>query len=134
MLIDATLASQADSAAAEQVVRDLRHHAARDRSDRCWWAASRAIALDTNETAQSDLAKIIPIVLAVILVILMLLLRSVLAPGASDRQRGALLCGGARRLRPGLQPRVRVSRARMRRCRCSDSCSWWLSGWTTTSS
>jgi putative drug exporter of the RND superfamily len=39
-----------------------------------------AIALDTNQTAQRDLAKIIPIVLAVIFVILMALLRSVIAP------------------------------------------------------
>lgn len=39
-----------------------------------------AIALDTNQTAQRDLAKIIPIVLAVIFVILIALLRSVIAP------------------------------------------------------
>ena len=39
-----------------------------------------AIALDTNQTAQRDLVKIIPIVLGVILVILIALLRSVLAP------------------------------------------------------
>jgi RND superfamily putative drug exporter len=39
-----------------------------------------ATALDTNTTAQRDLATIIPVVLAVILLILMVLLRSVLAP------------------------------------------------------
>lgn len=39
-----------------------------------------ATALDTNQTAQHDLVKIIPIVLGVILIILIALLRSVVAP------------------------------------------------------
>jgi len=79
VLIDATLKMQADSADAEQVVRQLRQSLpAADPS--VLVGGVTAIALDTNDTAQSDLAKIIPLVLAVILVILMLLLRSVLAP------------------------------------------------------
>ncbi|MFF1633521.1 MMPL family transporter [Leifsonia sp. NPDC058248] len=79
VLIDATLASEADSARAEQVVRDLRRTLpAADPS--VLVGGVTAIALDTNDTAQSDLLKIIPIVLAVILIILMLLLRSILAP------------------------------------------------------
>ncbi|NEN06917.1 MMPL family transporter [Diaminobutyricibacter tongyongensis] len=79
VLINATLASQADSGAAEQVVRDLRHTLPAT-DPRVLVGGVTAIALDTNDTAQSDLMKIIPIVLAVILLILMLLLRSILAP------------------------------------------------------
>jgi RND superfamily putative drug exporter len=79
VLIDATLASEADSDAAEQVVRDLRDTLpATDPG--VLVGGVTAIALDTNDTAQSDLMKIIPIVLAVILLILMMLLRSILAP------------------------------------------------------
>ncbi|WP_285113969.1 MMPL family transporter [Leifsonia sp. fls2-241-R2A-40a] len=78
VLIQATLASEPDSSAAERVVKDLRGSLSDDGS--VLVGGVTAIALDTNETAQSDLAKIIPIVLAVILVILMLLLRSIVAP------------------------------------------------------
>lgn len=78
VLIQATLASEPDSAEAEAVVKQLRSSLSSDGS--VLVGGVTAIALDTNETAQSDLAKIIPIVLAVILVILMLLLRSILAP------------------------------------------------------
>jgi RND superfamily putative drug exporter len=79
VLINATLASEADSDAAEQVVRDLRNTLPATDPGALVGGVT-AIALDTNTTAQSDLVKIIPIVLAVILVILMLLLRSILAP------------------------------------------------------
>lgn len=78
VLIQATLASPPDSAEAEAVVKELRTSLSTDGS--VLVGGVTAIALDTNETAQSDLAKIIPIVLAVILVILMLLLRSIVAP------------------------------------------------------
>ncbi|AGW40632.1 hypothetical protein O159_04270 [Leifsonia xyli subsp. cynodontis DSM 46306] len=79
VLIRATLTSEPDSAAAERVVRELR--ASLPASDSTVLVGGvTAIALDTNDTAQSNLAKIIPIVLAVILLILMLLLRSMLAP------------------------------------------------------
>lgn len=79
VLINAVLTSEADSAAAEDVVRELR--AELPKTDPAVLVGGvTAIALDTNTTAQSDLAKIIPIVLVVILVILMLLLRSILAP------------------------------------------------------
>ncbi len=76
VLIQATLASEPDSAKAEAVVKELRGSLSGD----VLVGGVTAIALDTNETAQSDLAKIIPIVLAVILIVLMLLLRSILAP------------------------------------------------------
>ncbi len=79
VLINATLSSQADSDAAEQVVRDLRDTLPATDPGALVGGVT-AIALDTNVTAQSDLVKIIPIVLTVILLILMLLLRSILAP------------------------------------------------------
>ncbi len=79
VLIQATLADQPDSAEAERVVRALRSDLPAEDSEVLVGGVT-AIALDTNDTAQSDLVKIIPIVLAVILVILMLLLRAVLAP------------------------------------------------------
>jgi len=78
VLIQATLASEPDSAEAEAVVKKLRTTLSDDGS--VLVGGVTAIALDTNETAQSDLLKIIPIVLGVILLILMLLLRSILAP------------------------------------------------------
>ncbi|WP_348786743.1 MMPL family transporter [Leifsonia sp. NPDC080035] len=79
VLIQATLDSEPDSAQAEQVVRELRETLPSTDSSVLVGGVT-AIALDTNVTAQSDLAKIIPIVLGVILLILMLLLRSILAP------------------------------------------------------
>jgi RND superfamily putative drug exporter len=79
VLINATLKAQPDSAEAEAVVKQLRADLpAADAS--VLVGGETAIALDTNETAQADLLKIVPIVLLVILVILMLLLRSILAP------------------------------------------------------
>ncbi|SDH16468.1 putative drug exporter of the RND superfamily [Leifsonia sp. 98AMF] len=78
VLIQATLASEPDSAQAEKVVKGLRESLSTDGS--VLVGGVTAIALDTNETAQSDLIRIIPIVLAVILLILMLLLRSIVAP------------------------------------------------------
>ncbi|MET3566260.1 RND superfamily putative drug exporter [Leifsonia sp. 563] len=78
VLIQATLASEPDSAQAEKVVKGLRESLSTDGS--VLVGGVTAIALDTNKTAQSDLIKIIPIVLAVILLILMLLLRSIVAP------------------------------------------------------
>ncbi|WP_431220373.1 MMPL family transporter [Leifsonia xyli] len=78
VLIQATLASEPDSAKAEAVVKDLRGSLPGGGS--VLVGGVTAIALDTNETAQGDLIKIIPIVLLVILLILMLLLRSIVAP------------------------------------------------------
>ncbi|GLB69271.1 MMPL family transporter [Arthrobacter mangrovi] len=79
VLINATLADVADSSAAEETVAELR--TALDAVDSgALVGGTTAVALDTNNSAQADLLKIIPIVLAVILVVLMLLLRSVVAP------------------------------------------------------
>ncbi|MDQ6753550.1 MAG: MMPL family transporter [Actinomycetota bacterium] len=79
VLINATLSAQADSAQAEQAVRRLRQSLP-GADPSVLVGGVTAVALDTNRSAQSDLLKIIPLVLAVILVILVLLLRSVVAP------------------------------------------------------
>ncbi len=79
VLLEATLADPADSAAAEQTVRDLRTAVERIDPDAVVGGVT-ATALDTNDTGIRDRTVIIPIVLAVILLILMLLLRSIVAP------------------------------------------------------
>ncbi|RYX79019.1 MMPL family transporter [bacterium] len=80
VLLNVTLATdQADSDEAEAVVKNARTKlAAIDPS--ILVGGTTAIALDTNQTAQDDLIKIIPIVLLVILLILIALLRSIIAP------------------------------------------------------
>lgn len=79
VLLQGTLASAADSAAAEDAVRALRT-ALEDLEGETLVGGVTATSIDTNDTAIDDRNLIIPIVLVVILVILMLLLRSVLAP------------------------------------------------------
>jgi RND superfamily putative drug exporter len=79
VLINATLTFQPDSADAEKVVKELRTSLA-EVDPTVLVGGETAIALDTNETAQADLVRIIPLVLAVIFIILMLLLRSIVAP------------------------------------------------------
>ncbi|NYD77541.1 MMPL family transporter [Arthrobacter cupressi] len=79
VLINATLDSAADSIEAEGTVKALRT-SVKEADAGALVGGVTAIALDTNTTAQRDLAVIIPIVLVVILFILMLLLRSVVAP------------------------------------------------------
>ena len=79
VLINATLNSAADSVDAENTVKSLRS-AVKVADPGALVGGVTAIALDTNTTAQHDLAVIIPIVLVVIFFILMLLLRSVVAP------------------------------------------------------
>lgn len=79
VMLQATLTDAADSAAAEQTVRDLRD-AVREVDGDAIVGGVTATALDTNDTAIHDRTLIIPVVLGVILLILMLLLRSILAP------------------------------------------------------
>ncbi|MFC9352480.1 MMPL family transporter [Arthrobacter sp. NPDC057013] len=79
VLLNATLDYAADSDAAENAVAAMRESVKRVDPDALVGGVT-ATALDTNTTAQRDLATIIPVVLAVILLILMVLLRSVLAP------------------------------------------------------
>ncbi|QGH70209.1 MMPL family transporter [Pseudactinotalea sp. HY158] len=76
VLLQATLAYPADSAAAEDVIRQLRS----DLGDRAAIGGPTATDLDSNNASIRDRTLIIPIVLLVILVILMLLLRAVVAP------------------------------------------------------
>ncbi|RAM38963.1 MMPL family transporter [Arthrobacter globiformis] len=79
VLLNATLDFAADSDAAENAVAAMRASVKSVDPDALVGGVT-ATALDTNTTAQRDLATIIPVVLAVILLILMLLLRSVVAP------------------------------------------------------
>jgi RND superfamily putative drug exporter len=80
VLINATLtANQADSDEAKAAVIDARKSLPRIDSV-ILVGGTTAVALDTNITAQNDLKKIIPIVLAVIFIILIILLRSIIAP------------------------------------------------------
>ncbi|MEG0363686.1 MAG: MMPL family transporter, partial [Aurantimicrobium sp.] len=79
VLINANLTYQADSKDAENVVEQMRTDLV-SVDPSVLVGGETAIALDTNNTAEADLAKIIPIVLVVIFLILMLLLRSVVAP------------------------------------------------------
>lgn len=79
VLLNATLDFAADSTDAEKAVLKLRESVGAVDPGALVGGVT-ATALDTNTTAQRDLATIIPVVLGVILVILMLLLRSVLAP------------------------------------------------------
>lgn len=79
LLISATLTDDPYSQAAENVISTLRTKLSAINSS-ILVGGTTAIALDTNITAQHDLFKIIPIVLAVILIILIILLRSIVAP------------------------------------------------------
>ncbi|BDV31351.1 MMPL family transporter [Microbacterium terricola] len=81
VLLIATLTDTADSAAAEDTVRELR--ASFDEELGAGVAlvgGTTATDVDTNDTSIRDRTVIIPVVLVVILLILMLLLRAVLAP------------------------------------------------------
>jgi RND superfamily putative drug exporter len=79
VLIEATLTVQADSSAAQTVVKTLRNELpAIDASTKV--GGVTALALDTDDAATQDLRVIIPAVLLVVLIVLMLLLRSIVAP------------------------------------------------------
>lgn len=79
VLINATLVYDSDSQEAQKVVTNLRTNLSAINSQTLVGGAT-AINLDTNNTAKSDLKKIIPIVLVVILIVLIFLLRSIVAP------------------------------------------------------
>lgn len=79
VLIEATIDFQPDSADAEELVKQMRTDLV-EVDPNVLVGGETAIALDTNETAQADLFKIIPLVLLVILIILIFLLRSILTP------------------------------------------------------
>ncbi|GAA1343965.1 MMPL family transporter [Arthrobacter roseus] len=79
ILFNAVLDYEPDSAEAEAVVEQLRV-ALDDAGLEAQVGGTTAVAFDTSTTAQADLQKIIPLVLAVILLILIILLRSLVAP------------------------------------------------------
>ncbi|MFC5791934.1 MMPL family transporter [Agromyces tardus] len=79
VLLQATLEDAADSAPAEETVRELRV-SLDDVGEDVLVGGPTAVALDTNDAAVADQRLIIPLVLLAILVILMLLLRAVVAP------------------------------------------------------
>ncbi|HKT56593.1 MAG TPA: efflux RND transporter permease subunit [Microbacterium sp.] len=77
VLLQATLTHPADSAAAADTVRTMRHDLAATGAK---VGGVTATAIDTDAASIHDRSLIIPIVLGVILVILMLLLRAIVAP------------------------------------------------------
>lgn len=79
VLVQVTLVDAADSDAAADTVRELRHqlHEAIPTSQ---VGGVTATSIDTNDASVRDRTLIIPVVLLVILFILMILLRSILAP------------------------------------------------------
>ncbi|WP_460754894.1 MMPL family transporter [Myceligenerans cantabricum] len=79
VLFQGTLSDAADSAAAEETIRDLRAAYAETVPEAVVGGES-ATDLDTNDASIRDRTVIVPTVLVVILLILMLLLRSVVAP------------------------------------------------------
>ncbi len=79
ILFNAVLDYEPDSAEAEAVVEQLRK-ALDEAGLEAQVGGTTAVAFDTSTTAQADLQKIIPLVLAVILLILIILLRSLVAP------------------------------------------------------
>ncbi|MFC7546059.1 MMPL family transporter [Plantactinospora sp. GCM10030261] len=78
--LQATLTAQADSVAAERVVRDIRRAVDAVPAADAIVGGYTAIDLDTADASVRDRNLIIPVVLAVIAVILAALLRSILAP------------------------------------------------------
>jgi RND superfamily putative drug exporter len=79
VMVSATLNVAADSSAAHDLVKTLRHKLESVDPGALVGGIS-AIELDTNDASTTDLHTIIPIVLVVILLILILLLRSLVAP------------------------------------------------------
>ena len=79
VLLQVTLVDQADSAAAEQTVEELRSQLDAV-STEALVGGTTAIQLDTKAAAQRDLRVIIPAVLLVTLIVLILLLRAIVAP------------------------------------------------------
>ncbi len=81
VLLIGTLTDAADSAAAEDTVRELRTALGEALGvDTALVGGVTATDIDSNETSIRDRTVIIPVVLLVILLILMLLLRAILAP------------------------------------------------------
>ncbi len=94
VLVFATLADPAESAAATETIRDLRADLDEISPD-IQVGGSSAILIDTRDTTDSDRTKVIPAILAVIFVVLALLLRSLL--GTAAAAASPTCCPSARR-------------------------------------
>ncbi|HWM34749.1 MAG TPA: efflux RND transporter permease subunit [Pseudolysinimonas sp.] len=79
IMLQVTLTDAADSAGAEQTVRELRE-TVHEVDAGALVGGVTATAVDTDDTSIRDRTVIIPVILGVILLILMALLRSILAP------------------------------------------------------
>jgi len=80
VLLRATLAQPAESAAATEIVRDLRAAVHAVPGAGALVGGTAAINLDTLDTSSRDLRVVIPLVLLVVLLVLIVLLRSLVAP------------------------------------------------------
>lgn len=79
ILLSATLTVDPYSEEAEEAIESIRS-ALNNKAPNSLVGGTTAIAVDTNNTAQSDLRKIVPLVLLMIYIVLALLLRALLAP------------------------------------------------------
>lgn len=79
VLLNVTTTMPAEDRAAQDVVRDIRGAMSEVGGD-ALVGGPAAQSLDTQQTANADFIKIVPVVLAVIALLLMLLLRSIVAP------------------------------------------------------
>ncbi len=79
VLLSATLKVDPYSSEAEAVVSSLRNKLS-DSVPKAQVGGATALAVDTSATAQSDLRKIVPLVLLMIFIVLAILLRALLAP------------------------------------------------------
>lgn len=133
MRIDATLAGPADGEAAQNTVARLREavHAVPDAD--ALVGGYTAQRYDTLRTAEHDRTLIVPVVLAIILVILMGLLRSLVMPVLLVATV-ALSFLATLGVSSWSSRTSSASPAPTRPYRCTASCSWWPSAWTTTSS
>ncbi|MDA0567654.1 MMPL family transporter [Streptomonospora sp. S1-112] len=80
ILVEADIAAPAESARAVEIVRSLRAEVHAVPGASALVGGPDAVLLDTVETAQRDLAVVVPLVLLVVLAVLVVLLRSVVAP------------------------------------------------------
>ncbi len=79
VLLSITLKEDPYSLEAESVIKSLRSDLA-SKGSGAIVGGTTATALDTSETAESDLIKIVPLILLMIFIVLALLLRSLIAP------------------------------------------------------
>jgi RND superfamily putative drug exporter len=109
--IEGILTSSTDSQASFATVDQLRSSVHAIAGAEGLVGGSSAINLDNQRAARHDRDLVVPLVLVAVFVILALVLRALVAPLLAGRDRGPVVCGGARRERPGLEPRLPLHRA-----------------------